>query len=129
MESHHKAGQRKKRSKANMNTNYRRVPTRFAPEIRFEVRPAPAAPLRALQETIFEPLKERLLVARLEEAVDSQLEAPLRAAASDAAALAWVTSYPLLVYPVLFEEKAQAALLCAERQEEVRQRSRDLLAV
>src|SRR5437588_6089954 len=104
MESHHKAGQRKKRSKANMNTNYRRVPTRFAPEIRFEVRPPPAAPLRALQEALFEPLKERLLVARLEEALDSLLEAPLRVAASDAAALAWVTCSPLRVYAGLLDE-------------------------
>jgi hypothetical protein len=43
--------------------------------------------------------------------------------------LAWVTRYPLLVFPALFDEQAEAALLRAERQEQVRQRSRELLAV
>jgi hypothetical protein len=33
----------------------------------------------------------------------------------------------LLVFPALFEEKAEAALLRAERQEQIRQRSRELL--
>jgi len=52
----------------------------------------------------------------------------LSRAANDAAALAWVTRYPVLFFPVLFEEKAETALLRAERQEQVLQRSRGLLA-
>jgi hypothetical protein len=40
-----------------------------------------------------------------------------------------MTAYPLLVFPALFEEKAQAALAHAERQNWVLQRSRELLAV
>ena len=112
-----------------MNANYRRVPTQFGPETGFEVKPVPPAPLRAWQEAELERLKVRLLAEQLETRWDPQSEAQLRRAANEAAALAWVTRYPLLVFPALFEEKAEASLLRAERQEQVRQRSRELLAV
>jgi hypothetical protein len=112
-----------------MNANYRRVPTQFGPETGFEVKPVPAAPFRAWQEAELERLKVRLFSERLETRWDPQSEGQLRQAANEAAALAWVTRYPLLVFPALFEEKAEAALLRAERQEQVRQRSRELLAV
>jgi len=112
-----------------MNANYRRVPTQFGPETGFEVRPGPPAPFRAWQEAELERLKVRLLSEQLETRWDPQSEGQLRRAANEAAALAWVTRYPLLVFPALFEEKAGAALLRAERQERVRQRSRELLAI
>ena len=108
--------------------NYRRVPTRFGPETGFEVRPTPPAPFRARQEAELERLKARLLAERLGDAREPQLDSHLRRAANEAAALAWVTRYPLLVFPALFEEKAETALLRAERQEQIRQRSRELLA-
>jgi len=111
-----------------MNENYRRVPTHFGPDTGFEVRPNPPAPFRAREEAEFERLKERLLAERLEERGEPQLVSYLRRAANEAAALAWVTRYPLLVFPALFEEKAGTALLRAERQEQIRQRSRVLLA-
>ncbi len=111
-----------------MKANYGRVTTRFGPETRFEVQPVPAAPYRALQETELERLKNRLLMARLARSSQPALNAPLRRAANEAAALAWVTAYPLLVFPVLFEEKALAAVRHARRQEGVRERSRELLA-
>jgi hypothetical protein len=112
-----------------MNANYRRVPTEFGPEARFEVKPVPAVPFRAVQENQFEALKRRLLTERLEAVWELSQTSPLRRAANEAAALAWVTPYPLLVFPLLFEEKAEAALLQAERQQEVLRRSRELLAV
>jgi hypothetical protein len=111
-----------------MNENYRRVPTKFAPETGFEVRPAPPAPFRARQEAELERLKARLLSEQLALRLAPTLEAQLRRAAAEAAALAWVTRYPLLVFPALFEEMTDAASLRAERQEQVRERSRDLLA-
>jgi hypothetical protein len=110
-----------------MNANYRRVPTRFGAETGFEVKPTPPAPFRARQEAELERLKSRLLSEQLEARRDSQLSTELKRAADEAAALAWVTRYPLLVFPALFEEQAEAALLRAERQEQVRQRSRELL--
>lgn len=112
-----------------MNANKQRVPTRFGPETRFEVQPTPAAVFRATQETEFERLKNRLLREALFELTKPALNGYLRRAANEAAALAWVTPFPLLVFPALFEEKAETALLQAARQVSVRQRSLELLAV
>jgi hypothetical protein len=98
-----------------MNKNKTQVPTKFAPESRFELRPAPSVPFRAVQETEFDRLKNKLLAEQLVEATP-ELNAPLRRAANDAAALAWATVFPLLVFPVLFEEKIDTAVLRAERQ-------------
>ena len=53
--------------KAKMNTNYKRVPARFGPEIRFEVKSAPPAAVRAAQDTELERLKTRLLTQTLNE--------------------------------------------------------------
>jgi hypothetical protein len=98
-----------------MNKNKKFVPTEFGPETRFEVQPATPVPFRAVQETEFERLKAKLLAEQLFEATP-ELKAPLRRAANDAAALAWATVFPLLVFPALFAEKTEAAVLRAERQ-------------
>ena len=111
----------------NMNKNQNRVPTRFDPETRFELRPAPPAPFRATQETELERLKTRLLAAQLTRAANPELNAPLRHAANEAAALAWATVYPLLVFPALFEEKTRAAVRQARRQACILKNHRDLI--
>jgi len=100
----------------------------FGPETRFDIDPAPA-PFRAAQESKFEALKGDLLAERLDAIWEADLNSLLRRAANEAAALAWVTPYPLLVFPLLFEEKANLAMVRADKQEQVRQRSRELLAV
>ena len=97
-----------------MNKNKIHIPAHFAAETRFELRPKPTIPFRAFQEKAFERLKNRLLARQLTEA--PELNIPLRRAANDAAALAWATVFPLLVFPVLFEEKVETAALRAERQ-------------
>jgi len=107
----------------------RKVPARFGPETRFEIKPVAAATFRAVQENRFERLKADLLAARLEATLEPELNSQIRRAANEAAALAWVTPYPLLVFPLLFEEIAEAAVRISERQEEVRRRTRELLAV
>ncbi len=112
-----------------MNKNRTRVATRFVPETRFELRPGPPAPFRATQETEFERLKIRLLALRLAELPRPELNAPLRRAANEAAALAWVTLYPLLVFPALFEEKAATAVRQTARQARIYETSRELLGV
>src|SRR5262249_2616605 len=109
-----------------MNANYRRLPTEFGPETRFELKPAPPAPFRALQENQFEQLKSTLVGRRLEKLWSPDMSAHVRRAANEAAALAWVTPYPLLVFPVLFDEKAAVALRIVGRQQEIRRRSREL---
>jgi hypothetical protein len=111
-----------------MNANYRVVPTRFGPETRFEVKPAPANPFRALQDTELERLKNRLLALALNRLAEPRANNYVRRAANDAAALAWTTGYPLLLFPVLFEEKTETALIQADRQETVRRRSEQMLA-
>ena len=95
------------------------VPTEFGPETRFELRASPPAPFRATQETEFERLKDWLLAQQLAYATAPGLSPQLRHAANEAAALAWVTAYPLLVFPVLFEEKIDAAVRHAGRQARV----------
>ena len=112
-----------------MNKNKTFVPARFGPETRFELRPTPPAPFRATQETEFERLKDGLLAQQLQQATKVELNAPLRRAANEAAALAWETRFPLLVFPGLFEEKTRTVLLQTERQSSVRRRSLELLAV
>ena len=112
-----------------MNANYRRVPTRFGPETRFELKPLPAAPFRVVQENRFERLKNDLLKERLGALPEPEFNSYVRTAANEAAALAWVTPYPLLVFPTLFEEKADSAVESAEKQEDVFERSRELVAV
>jgi hypothetical protein len=111
-----------------MNTKIN-LPTEFAAETRFELRPTPAIPFRATQENEFERLKRKLLARQLAEADDAKLNVPLRRAANEAAALAWTTLFPLLVFPALFEEKIAAAVLQAERQARIFENSRELLAV
>ena len=112
----------------NMNTYYKRVPTRFGPETRFEVKPAVPAPFRATQETELERLKNRLLTKSLKD-TDWRFNTTVRRAANEAAALAWVNPFPLLVFPELFNERIEAALFQARRQDDVRRRSRELLAI
>jgi hypothetical protein len=111
-----------------MKTTYRQVPTQFAPETRFEVRPVPPAPFRATQETELELLKYRLLRENLNQASLPALNVRLRRAANEAAALAWATQVPLLVFPALFEEIARTARLQTTRQAAILERSQELLA-
>lgn len=109
--------------------NYKtKVTARFAPETRFTLPAVTAAPFRANLESDFERLKTRLLAQALDEAEQPELNAPLRRAANDAAALAWVTFYPLLVFPALFEEKSRAAVRQAARQARIYANSRELVA-
>jgi len=112
-----------------MNAKYRTVPAEFGPETRFEIKPVVPAPFRALEESRFERLKNRLVAERLKNTGEPELGSRVRRAANEAAALAWVTPYPLLVFPVLFEEKEALECLRAARQDSVRRRSCELLVV
>ena len=114
-----------------MKTKERKVTARFGPETRFEVKPVPLAPFRMVQENRFEQLKRRLLDQELGVVWERNplYASSVRRAANEAAAVAWATPYPLLVFPALFEEQVQTAVLRAARQEQVWARSRELLAV
>jgi hypothetical protein len=75
-------------------------------------------PVRGLAER-FAVLKQRLLLERLNATPGSETHALIILEANEAAALAWVSSYPLLTFPCLFEEKAAAATERARRQARV----------
>ena len=72
--------------------------------------------------------KHRLLAEQLNTVERPELNALVRRAANEAAALAWVTFHPLLVFPALFEEKTAKALRHAARQAHIFANSRELLA-
>ena len=108
-----------------MNTKKIALKAEFGAETRFELQPVDA--FRAIHENEFERLKARLLAIRQQEA-GVKWEALLRDAANEAAALAWTTPVRLLAFPVLFEEKAAAAVLQSRRQARILKKSRDLLA-
>jgi hypothetical protein len=87
-----------------------------------------AVPFRANLETEFERLKARLLTEQLDLVENPELNAPIRRAANEAAALAWVTFYPLLVFPELFAEKTGQAVRQTERQARIYANSPELIA-
>jgi hypothetical protein len=92
------------------NAKTRMLPAEFGPETRFEIRPVAEAPFRVVLEDTLESLKSRLLAARLQFAWSPEQAVVLRRAANEAVSLAWATPYPLLVFPTLFEEKADGGI-------------------
>jgi hypothetical protein len=107
-----------------MNAIEKKIKARFARETRFAVAPKRAAvTAKNARGGELDRLKGRLLEEALREKAEPELGAALRRAANEAAALAWATWYPLLLFPELFEEKVRAAARHAERQAEIRQRS------
>jgi hypothetical protein len=104
------------------------INTRFAPEARFEVKPA-VAPFRVTEETELERLKNRLLLNELRTKQDPEFNAILRRAANEAAAVAWTTRFPLLVFPALFEEKAKVVDRQVQKQRQIRLRTQNMFAV
>jgi hypothetical protein len=102
------------------------VAARFGPDTRFEVSARTEFPFRATQLNELELLKGRLLGDALEEGIPPDLNARLRRAANEAAALAWVSPYPLLFFPELFREKSDSARRQAARQARIRSATRRL---
>lgn len=100
----------------------------MAPPALFSPGTPPDVNYRAAETTELERLKQRLLREKLADEINGELTVPLRRAANEAAALAWVTTHPLLVFPALFEEKARITRRQFERQLAVRARSRELIA-
>jgi hypothetical protein len=113
----------------NMKTSNNRVPTKFETTARFAPPIRAASPFDGAAETELDQLKNRLLARELERTATLEQNVGLRRAANDAAALAWLTPYPLLLLPVLFEEKARAARIKAGRQALIRERSNSLLTL
>lgn len=110
-----------------MKYGNRKVNTWFEPEERFEITPLPPVPFRGASEGELEQLKGRLLRQMLQRSPDPELNVQLHRAANEAASLAWFTPFPLLVFPMLLEEKAAVERRQLTVQLEIRQRSIDLV--
>lgn len=120
------AGSSAVKGKADMNMYApypRRLPARFARETKFAVKPHSPRRNRNGADTELEKLKQRLLRRQLDETSDAAIAPALRRAADEAAALVWLTPCPLLLLPVLFEEKVEAAKRQAALQAQIRRRS------
>jgi hypothetical protein len=111
-----------------MNEDRRHLKARFGPPTRFAVRPEPASSRFGLPNLELEALKTRLLAERTKVARALVPGDVLRHAADEAASLAWLTPYPLLVLPELFDELVDAAATRTRRQADIRQRSQMLQA-
>ena len=81
---------------------------------------AMARPRRRLLEQELDELKEQLLTPLLHSVGNARLVAELRWVANEVSALAWFSACPILVLPVLLEEKTQQALHRWRRQEQIR---------
>jgi hypothetical protein len=64
----------------------------------------------------FVVLKHRLLLECLNQTPEPETHALIMRQANEAALLAWLSSYPLLAFPCLFEERAASATEQARRQ-------------
>jgi hypothetical protein len=64
----------------------------------------------------FAVLKTRLLLEHLNRTPESEIHALIVRQANEAGLLAWLSSYPLLAFPSLFEERAASAIEEARRQ-------------
>jgi hypothetical protein len=111
-----------------MKTNItdQQAPVRFHPETRFSLEPKFAPANHEGVQTVFEDLKTRLLKPVLGETLDPDLRRQLRLAANEAAAMAWMTPFPLLFLPALLDEKAAEAHHHALRQQEVQEATQAL---
>lgn len=105
-----------------------RLRATFAPETRFTLQPMPNVPFRANVETDFDRLKKELLDRQLARTGTIELNAPVRRAANEASALAWNTLFPLLVFPVLFEEKVAEAVRHNRRQAQIYAATSEIMA-
>lgn len=111
----------------NMNATCDLLTTTFTPGIAWEAR-SPCAISRAVEDNELEKLKARLLRPILNDVASIGADELICRAANEAAALAWETRFPLLVFPTLFEEKAHEALVQMQRQLSVRRRSRQFMS-
>jgi hypothetical protein len=107
-----------------MNRIHKQLKARFGPAVEFEV---PSVPVRAALTSELEELKNRLLHEALQKTTVNGIDVALRRAANDAAALVWLTPYPLLLLPELLAEKTRAARERVGRQRQIRRKSEILL--
>jgi hypothetical protein len=103
-----------------MSAKSKPLQAKFWRETCFEVCPIITAPFRGPVETRLEELKHYLLEKELRGTRNSELYSKLYWAAQEAASLAWLTPFPLLVFPELFHEKIGVARKHWAKQQRIR---------
>ena len=88
---------------------------------------APVARHRSTVE--LETLKNCLLYEHTRAVSDARLQTWLKRGAEEAASIAWATPYPLLVFPLLLDEKLSEARRKAEVQKSIYVRSGQIVAL
>lgn len=111
-----------------MNAGNKKLAIEFEQESRFDVS-IPAVPARGELEKALERIKHRLLLNLLRETPNTRMQDVLCQAATEAATIAWMTPHPLLVFPLLLEEKAAEVRNKFLRQEYIRDRTEGLYAM
>jgi hypothetical protein len=86
-------------------------------------------PRRTSAVVELERLKACLLLEHTRAVADPAIQSWLKRAANDAASIAWATTYPLLVLPVLLDEKMREACRKAELQKSIYVRSQSIVAL
>lgn len=92
---------------------------------------------RSLSETaglpaareLFQQLEKRLWQEVVRKAGEPQTVTFLQHAAREAAAMAWMTPFPLLFYPLLLQEKTQEAETLMQKQREVSEKSQWIVSL
>lgn len=103
--------------------SYRIDDIRFEPETKYSLPIKFAAFARGRQERAINRLKNRLLQASLGDRPISAADCEYTTVANEAVALAWTTPTPLLVLPIIFEEKLFEAKAQRTRQYHIFNRS------
>ncbi|MBI4661205.1 MAG: hypothetical protein HY735_20475 [Verrucomicrobia bacterium] len=104
----------------------RRLFAQFGPDVEFDLTPSPAIVPSETVRIRFQELQERLVRDSLSGTQNPVVRGGLQIAAHEAAALAWTTPYPLLVMPILFQEKARSFRLRLAKQHRVSAQTRRL---
>jgi hypothetical protein len=76
----------------------------------------------------FAGLKDELLERVLGETETLELHPRFKRAANEAAGIAWMTEFPLLVFPTLFDELARRERTRQSRQQQIRAETEHLVA-
>jgi hypothetical protein len=118
------SGEQRKRMNIDRNWNSANFAIEKKPQTSLRTTPA-----RGLREIEIEQLKDRLVADLLGITSNLAMNRHLVQAANEAAALAWLTPVPLLLLPVLIEEKVKEAQVRLERQKNVHHRSQQYWAI
>ena len=116
------------KAKKNKTSRDRSLPAQWAADVAFELTPVPGAVPPEMVRIKFMELQSGLVKDCLGETRNPIVRGGIHSAANEAAALAWMTAYPLLVMPVLFHEKARETRRRLDKQQSVSMRTERLIA-